>query len=74
MKDVGKFYGQSVYFTTVCYILWPFGVFYGYIFGINFPVLVFCTKEKSGNPAGRLVLRTGKLSVTPQLVHKKPKP
>jgi hypothetical protein len=32
-------------------ILWPFGTFCGYVFGIFFPVLVpMLHREKSGNP------------------------
>jgi hypothetical protein len=31
MKDVGIFYVHWVYFTTIYYILWPFGTFYGYL-------------------------------------------
>jgi hypothetical protein len=36
MKLVENFYGHSVYFTTIWYILWPFGIFCGY-FGTFFP-------------------------------------
>jgi hypothetical protein len=44
MKDVGKFYEHFVYFTSIWYILWPFGIFWGH-FGIFFPVLVYCSKK-----------------------------
>jgi hypothetical protein len=44
-KDVGICYGHLVYFTTIRDMLWPFGKFS--------PVLVCCTKEKSGNPTAR---------------------
>jgi hypothetical protein len=43
MEDVGKFYGHLVYFASIWYILWPFGIFYGYL--VLFPVLVCCTKN-----------------------------
>jgi hypothetical protein len=36
MKDVGKFYGQKAYFTTISYILRPFGLCCGH-FDILFP-------------------------------------
>jgi hypothetical protein len=44
MKDVGKLYGHSVYFTAIWYILWPSGIFCGH-FGIVFPFLVCRTKK-----------------------------
>jgi hypothetical protein len=47
MKDVGKFYGHSVYITAILYILWPFGIFM--VILVYFSVLVCCSK-KSGNP------------------------
>jgi hypothetical protein len=31
MEDVGEFYVHSVYFTAICHILWPFGIFSGYL-------------------------------------------
>jgi hypothetical protein len=37
MEDIGIFYGHLVYFVAIWYILC--------LFGINFPVLVFCTKK-----------------------------
>jgi hypothetical protein len=43
MKDVGKFYGLLVYFTTFWYILSPFGIYCGY-FGLFFPDLVYCSE------------------------------
>jgi hypothetical protein len=48
MKDVGNFYGHSVYFTAISYILLPFSIFNGH-FGISshFGMLY---QEKSGNP------------------------
>jgi hypothetical protein len=49
MKDVGKFYGLLVYFTTIWYALWPFGIFCGY-FGIYFSSFGMLFQDKSGNP------------------------
>jgi hypothetical protein len=38
------FYGHLAYFTAIWYdILWPFGIFYGYL--VFFLVLVCCTKK-----------------------------
>jgi hypothetical protein len=37
MEDVGIFYGTLVYFVTISFNLWLFGIF--------FPVLVCCTKK-----------------------------
>jgi hypothetical protein len=49
MEDFDIFYGHLFSFTSIRYILWPFGVFYGYL--VFFPVLVCCMYEgKSGNP------------------------
>jgi hypothetical protein len=48
VEDVGIFYGHSVHFRVFCYILWTFGIVRG-IFGIFFPVLVFCTKKNLAN-------------------------
>jgi hypothetical protein len=45
MEDVGIFKSRQVYFTTIWYILWPFGKIFGY-FGLFFPVLVCCTEKK----------------------------
>jgi hypothetical protein len=49
MKGVGIFDGLFVHFTTILlpilYILWLIGC-------ICFPVLVYCTKKKSGNTGG----------------------
>jgi hypothetical protein len=33
-----------IYVTTIWYILWSFGIFYG-LFGTFLPVLVFCIKK-----------------------------
>jgi hypothetical protein len=48
MKDVGKFFGNLVYFTAISYILWSFCIFCGH-FGI-FPHFGMLYEEKSGNP------------------------
>jgi hypothetical protein len=50
MEDVGILYGHLVYFVTIWYILWPFGIFCGqfeYFMAIRiiFSVLVYCTKK-----------------------------
>jgi hypothetical protein len=48
MNDVGRFKGHCVYFTSICIILWPFGIFCS-----NFGVFFRFGKlyqEKSGNP------------------------
>jgi hypothetical protein len=44
-----------VYFMTICYILWPFGIIYVrlvlfVVICYIFPVLVCLDQEKSGNP------------------------
>jgi hypothetical protein len=31
MADVGIFYSCLVYFTAVWYMLWPFGLLFGYL-------------------------------------------
>jgi hypothetical protein len=48
MENVGIFYGHLEYYTTIGYILWPFGkvVEIWYIFS-RFGALY---REKSGNP------------------------
>jgi hypothetical protein len=48
IEDFGIFYCHLVYFTTIWYILWTFGTFYG--FWCIFTVLVWLYQEKSGNP------------------------
>jgi hypothetical protein len=45
-----------VYFMAVWYILWFFGIFYGYLVYFMYGYLVYCfrfimlSQEKSGNP------------------------
>jgi hypothetical protein len=46
MEDVGIIYDHLVYFTTIWYIFWPFGIFFGRLvyfwpFGIFFGRLVY---------------------------------
>jgi hypothetical protein len=31
MEDVGLFYGHSAYFGAIRHILWPVGIFHGYL-------------------------------------------
>jgi hypothetical protein len=45
--DVGKFYVHLVKFSTISYILWPFGIFCG-DFGIFFRFGMF-KEDKAGN-------------------------
>jgi hypothetical protein len=48
MEDVVLLYGILVYFSAIWYILWPFGIFYGYlVYFLRFGLL---HQEKSGNP------------------------
>jgi hypothetical protein len=44
MEDVGTFNVHLVYFTSIWYILWPFGRLYGYLVHF-FLVLVSCAKK-----------------------------
>jgi hypothetical protein len=53
MEDVGIFYGQSVYFTAICYTLWTFGIFSGQLVYFS-PILVCCTKKNLATLALRL--------------------
>jgi hypothetical protein len=48
MEDVGICYGHLAYFTTIWYILWPFGMFYGYL--VYFSRFGMFGQEKSGYP------------------------
>jgi hypothetical protein len=51
MEDVAVFYGPSVNFQTIGYILCT--LVYFVVIWYIFPVLVYCTyHEKSGNPGG----------------------
>jgi hypothetical protein len=49
MKEVGKFYSHSLYFTAIGFILLPFSIFYGHL--VYFSTLGMLYQEKSGNPA-----------------------
>jgi hypothetical protein len=42
-NDVGTLDVHLVYFTAIWYILWPVGIFCGYL--VYFSVLVYFTKE-----------------------------
>jgi hypothetical protein len=42
------FYGSLVYFVANWDILWPIGIFYGYL--VNFSCFGMLYHEKSGNP------------------------
>jgi hypothetical protein len=42
-EEFGVFCVHLVYFTAICYILCPSGMFDGYL--VFFPVLVCCTKK-----------------------------
>jgi hypothetical protein len=57
VENIGRFYGQMVYvfygylfcgylvcFVAIWYVLWPFGIFYGYLVYF-FPVLVCCATK-----------------------------
>jgi hypothetical protein len=44
MEGAGILHAHLVYFMAIWYILWPFGIFYGYLVYI-FPILVCCTKK-----------------------------
>jgi hypothetical protein len=43
MKDAGKFCGHFVYFTAICYVLRPLGIFWPVWYVI--PVLVCSTNK-----------------------------
>jgi hypothetical protein len=47
MEDADILYVHLVYFMAIWYILWPFGISYGYL--IHFPPFVMLYEEKSGN-------------------------
>jgi hypothetical protein len=58
MEDVGTVYGNWVYFTSILYILLPFGIFYGHLVyfmsvGIFFFRFGKLYQLKSGNPEFR---------------------
>jgi hypothetical protein len=52
MEDVGIFYGRLVYSTAIWYILWPFGILFGYL--VHFSRFGMLYREKSGNPGPEL--------------------
>jgi hypothetical protein len=49
IEDVGIFYVHLIHFTAIWYILWHFGIFYGYLVYVFYPVLIFLAR-KSGSP------------------------
>jgi hypothetical protein len=51
MKNVGIFYGCLDYFMVIWCILWQFGKFV--VIWYVYPVLVYCTQKKPGNPGGK---------------------
>jgi hypothetical protein len=56
MEDVGIFYVPLVDVMTIWYILWSFGIFYGYL--VYFSRLGRLYQKKSGNPAHEFQLRS----------------
>jgi hypothetical protein len=46
MKDAGKFDGHLVYFTSISYILWTFGIFV--VILVHFSSFGMLCQEKSG--------------------------
>jgi hypothetical protein len=54
MEDVGIFYGHLVYCTDIWYILWPFGIFHGYL--VHFSRFGMLYQEKYDNPDKRSIL------------------
>jgi hypothetical protein len=44
MEVAGILYVHLVNFMAIWYMLWPFGIFYGYLV-YHFPVLVCCTEK-----------------------------
>jgi hypothetical protein len=48
MELLGIFYGHLVYFSTIGYILWSFGIHIIWSFGIDFPFW-YADSRKSGN-------------------------
>jgi hypothetical protein len=45
MKDVGIFYGHLVHFAVFSYILWTFGTYRSWKFGIFFPFWYFVRRK-----------------------------
>jgi hypothetical protein len=52
MENLVIFYDHLVYFRDIGNILWPFGIFCGYL--VIFPRFGILNQEKSGNPDPRL--------------------
>jgi hypothetical protein len=49
MEDVGLFYGHSVHFTSIWYILWPLGIHILWLFG-TFPPFWYVVPRKIWQP------------------------
>jgi hypothetical protein len=56
MAYVGILDAHFVYFAPIWYILWPFGIFHGYLAYVSRFGMLY--QEKSGNPAYRRTLTT----------------
>jgi ABC-type transporter Mla subunit MlaD len=48
MVNVGLFYGILANFVVIWYIVWLFGILYGYL--VYFPHVGLLYQEKFGNP------------------------
>jgi hypothetical protein len=57
MEDFGILYGHLIHFATIWYILWPLGIFNGYL--VNFSRFGMSYQENSGNPDRRMQRRRG---------------
>jgi hypothetical protein len=55
IEGVGKFCGNSVNFSAIWYILWPFDIFYGHL--VYLPLCGLLYEEKSGNPGAAVAQR-----------------
>jgi hypothetical protein len=61
MKDVGKFYGNLVYFNAISYIIKAVWHFLCSFWCRYFPRFGLLYREKSGNPAINVVLDSGEV-------------
>jgi hypothetical protein len=55
MEDFGMFYVHLVFLTGIWFILWPFGIVYGYL--VYFPVLVSCAERNLATLQFKLSIR-----------------
>jgi hypothetical protein len=53
MEGVGIFYGHSVYFAVIWYILWPFSIIYGHL--VHFFLFWYVVPRKIWQPISRAV-------------------